>query len=317
MDFSNVYARILRLTAPNSGSLKINGNGTVTDLQFANMASVNINNCAKLASVKCTDTSVTPLKSLIINNCVNLTALEIVADSRLEVINLYNCPKLKTIKITGPDSSYPNLRILDFGTTGITTINFNLNGVTEEQSEGIFDFSTIFPNVGTGGTNSGTNASYIRFSSCPVKTLQFKNDPSKPVYLWYSFASSSIERLYGTFRVMNVPNLFNYCTKFSIHGTDLSTATWANKAILYNGKVRHPADLSSTAETYCDTRNGYTNLIFDEALTNLGSGVDSGAFGHTACTIFDLYYVLYRIKPTTTSISNAFNATTGEYSKFS
>ena len=316
INFSNVYARILKLSARNLGNLTINGNSTVNDLQFSNMETVYINNCANLTTIKCTDTSRTPLKSLTINNCVNLTNLEIVADSTLEVLNLYNCSNLRSITIKNPTgTSYPNLRILNFGYTSITTINYDLNGTTSQATNGDFDFRTIFPNVGIGGNSS---TSYINFVNSSVRDLWFRNDPSHPVYLWYNFAHSNIRRLYGTFRVMGVPSLFSRCSNFSIHGTNLATAKWAGVDILSSGRIKHPTEIRpSDADTYCNSDSNTTNLIFDSSFTYMGDTYDYGTFANTSCTIFDMYYVLYRLPSTTTSIAYGFYNTSGTYSKFS
>ena len=74
-------------------------------------------------------------------------------------------------------------------------------------------------------------------------------------------------------------SLFNNCTNFSVHGSNLSSATWAGEQILDNtGRVKHPTELSMEADTYCQSGPGCTNIIFDENVTSLGSSSETGAF---------------------------------------
>ena len=321
LDFSNIYARTLRLSTRNNGTLTINDNDTVADLQFSNMETVTIDQCPSLTSVKCVDsTNFTPLKSLTVNNCTSLTTLEIIADERLEVINLFNCSALNQIKITSSSTEFPNLRILNFGNTAIGQITYVLNGNTVVQSNGVFDFSTIFPNVAT--VDNANN--YVRFyGNKAVKTIQFNNDINKPTILRYSFnGCTSLQRIYGTFKVKAVNSapqyLFNDCSNFSIHGTNLNSAKWAGNNILdTDGRIKHPTELNDNADTYCQSGTKCTNIIFDSGVTTLGTGTEGGAFRNTKCTIFDLYYILYRLTPNIKTLSGCFySITASTYTRF-
>lgn len=314
LDFSEIYAKTLRLSTRNSGTLTINENDTVSDLQFSNMETVTIDQCPSLTTVKCIDsTSLTPLRSLTINNCTQLTTLEIVADERLEVINLYNCSTLSQIKITSPGTSFPNLRILNFGNTNISKITYVLNGNTITQTSGIFDFSTIFPNLAT----VDNEYNYVRFTgNTSVKSIQFNNsDVNTPTILRYSFnGCSALQRVYGTLKVKSGSStyLFNDCGNFSVHGSTLSSVTWSGQSVLASdGRIKHPTELNENADIYCQSGPGCTNIIFDSDVTSLGESYTThAAFRNSKCTIFDMYYILYRVTPNITNLNACFYSIT-------
>lgn len=300
VNFSNIYAKSLTLSAPTtSGNLTINNNSVINSLTFSNMENVTISSCANLVSVKCNDTTTTPLRNLILKSCNSLTSLEI-RSNVLEVLDLRGCTKLEEIKLHGSDFSH--LKILNVSNTLLKKIVFD-DLLCED---GILDFRkfTLL------AKSSDRTESYLDVSNNKnLRSIQF--DTGGPIYLHFGFSGcENLERLYGIFYI-NCSSCFNHCNKFSVHGADLTNLKWNNKNIIKNNRVQHPRELHNSPETYKPTAVGLTSMFFN-------GNYAASAFSETNCTIFDMYYLLWNCTPSITSLNYMFylnkNTTWGRFS---
>lgn len=316
LDFSNIYAKTLKLTAKQSdpGTLTISSNSAIVTLECGNMESVSITSCPNLKSIKFTDSSNYPLESLNIDDCPSLETIEISAGENFTLLGITHCEKVNEITIKGPVSTFTNLKKFDINNTNISNIILITNGVIDDttHSDGNFNLKLLCPNAGKVKLD---NESYVRFDYTPVKTIQFTNIGGQPVYIKYSCRDCpSLTRIYGNVDVISGGAVFYNCKKFSVHGSELgSSSTWGGQAILSGGRVKHPVEIrpndAATYGTFND--DGITNMSF--------TGVSNGStmFTYTSCTIFDYYYILYRM-PSLTNASSMFaytqNNTWGRFS---
>ena len=299
LDFSNVYAKNITLKTPDEGILTINRNSTVSNIILSNFETVNIDNCAYLSSVSCTESTLNTLRTLKVTNCNNLTRL-VVYSNVLETLDLRGCTKLEEITLHGSDFSH--LKILNVSNTLLKKIVFD----DLPCEDGIFDFSrfTLL------AKSSDKTESYLNISNNKnLKSIQF--DTSDSVYLHYTFSGcENLERLYGIFYI-NCSNCFYRCYKFSVHGADLTNLKWNNKNIINNNRVQHPRELYNSPETYKPTAVGLTSMFFN-------GNYAASAFRETNCTIFDMYYLLWNCTPSIMSLDYMFylnkNTTWGRFS---
>lgn len=141
MDFSNVLAKQLTISAPTSnGTLTISNNSTITSLSFSNIKNLVINNCSNLRTINCIDSNLDILESVTITNCASLQNLTLKSNV-LNKLVISNNGILEILNITTNNLS--NVRIFDANYTPLHTINYT-DPITREvdaQVGGVFDFS--------------------------------------------------------------------------------------------------------------------------------------------------------------------------------
>lgn len=282
LNFSNVRAGQLDLKSPTpDGILTINSNSAINTLQFTNINTISINNCINLKSVICSDTDSNILEYVTITNCNALNKLEI-KSSKLHTLNLSGCGNLEELTIVGHDFS--KLRKLDLQGVPLKKIIFknDTTNVQEIQDNGIFDFSR-FTNLSNSTT---TSEAYVRMGNNKnLTSVQFYYPNT--TYLHYNFQGcDNLERIYGSFCIKCTACFYN-CQKFSIHGSNLSAATWNGNVILDStGRVKHPTELYAGDIRY--------HNISNTGVTRMWLGINNGSslLAYTNSTIFDLYYIL-------------------------
>ena len=282
LNFSNIRARQLNLKSPTTdGSLTIDNNSTINTLSFSNMKTINVNTCSSLQSVTCIDTTSDILEEISVTNCNALQSFTI-KSSRLKTLKLNGCGNLQEITIQGRDFS--NLRILDLQGVPLKKITFkdDAGNIIDEQVDGRFNFSR-FTSL---SNNIDASTSYIRMGNNEnLKSIQFYYP--NITYLHYNFQGcSKLERIYGQCSI-KCSACFYQCYAFSIHGSDLTGATWNGGYILdTDGRIKHPTELY----------NGDIRLqnIVSQGVTKMWLGISDGGslLAYTNSTIFDLYYIL-------------------------
>lgn len=282
LNFSNVRARQLTLKSPTEdGSLTINENSAINSLSFTNMKTVNIYKCNSLQSVSCIDTTSNILEDISVTDCNALQSFTI-KSSRLKTLKLNGCGNLQEITIQGSDFS--TLRILDLQGVPLKKITFkdDAGNIIDTQTDGRFNFSR-FTNL---SNSSNASTAYVRMGNNEnLKSVQFYYPNT--TYLHYNFQGcSSLERIYGQFSI-KCTACFYQCYLFSIHGSNLTGATWNGGSILAaDGRIKHPTELYSG-----DVR---LHPINAQGLTKMWLGIADGGslLSRTNSTIFDLYYIL-------------------------
>ena len=195
------------------GALTISNNGTITDVDFSRFSSVTISNCSAVKSVVQSDNT-TNLTSLTINNCTALTSLTVYVD-KLTNLNLSGCTNLSSLTLKGTD--FTKLTKLNLYRTKVAYITYDSGTDTT-----CLDLSR-FTNLGT-STNS--SVTYVRLDgNSEVQEIQFRNSQTSPMYLVYTLQNcTKLRRVYGNISV-HVTNCFYGLRNFSVHGSDLSSAT--------------------------------------------------------------------------------------------
>lgn len=267
-----------KLEGGSYGALTISNNGTITDVDFSRFSTVTISNCSAVKSVVQSDNT-TNLTSLTINNCTALTSLTVYVD-KLTDLNLSGCTNLSSLTLKGTD--FTKLTKLNLYRTKVAYITYDSGTDTT-----CLDLSR-FTNLGT-STNS--SVTYVRLDdNSEVQEIQFRNSQTSPMYLVYTLQNcTKLRRVYGNVSVY-VAKCFYGLRNFSVHGSDLSSATWHGASILNGTKVKHPKDITNN---YFSSGNKVTNITF-------GISNSSAAFYQTNCTLFDYYYILSNLGNGTT-----------------
>lgn len=276
------------------GTLTIDNNKTITDINFSKFNTVVINNCSSVKSIVHSDNP-SVLTSLSINNCTALTSLTVYVD-RLNTLNLSGCTNLSELVLKGNDFS--QLRKLNLYRTKVKYIIYDDN--TDQTCLDVSRFVNL-------GTTTNKNVTYFRIDENPeVEEIQFKNDINNPIYLVYTLKEcTKLRRVYGNIKI-NESSCFYGLNNFSVHGSDLSSVNWHGVPVLNGTIVKHPKDITVD---YFSEGPKVTNLSF--SISNSGS-----AFYQTNCTLFDYYYILSNLG-TGTSLSSMFAYTKNEnYGKF-
>lgn len=229
--------------------------------------------CTNNKKVKTISIIADNLTDVTITDCTNLTSVTVYGN-KLNNLNLSGCTKLTTLNIVAPKET---INTLNLKGTKISVIQYN--GVANE--EGILDLSQ-FIEIGEFNISGNTTVQYI----------QFTNNPDKPIRISNTFAScSNLYRVYGYLDIQ-CSSVFNGCTNFSIHGSDVNTVTYLGKSVIDSDKrVKHPEEISgitSNKQMIFQPGIKVTNLKFSSTSAN-------NNFYNTNCTLFDVYYVFYNI----------------------
>ena len=303
LNFNNVYARDVILETKNKGTFTVSNNSTISSFKFSNFETITINKCANLTSVQCND-DLAVLKTVNITDCANLRSLILVADN-LEVLNLKGCTALTEITLKG--TTFNNLRILGLTNTKVSKITIG----DTVYSNGVFDF-TMFPKLAKADPDYPITP-YVSFYNNPnVVSIQFDNsgntylraDPNNTSASYNStfYNCVNLERIYGSFIIM-CNYCFYRCSKFSVHGSDLTQVRWKGLSVLNNKKVKHPLDFSGVTniDSYWPSGLNITNMKY-------GGNYATWTFYGTNYTLFDIYYILFGCDSSVKSLNSTFRS---------
>ena len=244
------------------------------------LETISITNCNNLSSLnieQCPN-----LQSIVVSECGGLTTDIVISDCIvLQSIDFSKCSNLTTMRIS--QANQANITSLDLSSTKVSYIS------GDNVSTTLLDLS---------GWKS--LASFNIAGNSTVTNIQLPNETT-PINLIRPFSNCiNLERVYGHFS-LGTSALFNGCSKFSIHGSNITSVRFNGQSVLDgSGRVKLPYEVLGQT---LDTLNipivaglGVTNL--DINTTSLNS-----AFAGTNCTTFDVYYIFSKATDVTSASS--------------
>lgn len=295
---------------PNLATLTISNCIELTSLTFDNpkLSSLTIQACPKIKTITINLLNST-VNKLEISLASGLSALETFSitnakDSVEIVLNLNGADRLKTLNLNKCNCSVPTLHANCRNT--LKTLN-----LSESKVKGIFwsnlpeSESNLYPQSSENveildlrNMVNLTNAT-LDFSisnNKAVEYVRFDNISGSRINLKSSFMNcSNLLRVYGNVSLSSI-HQFHNCSKFSIHGRDITTVTYRNVPV-YNSSTRrvlHPSEdtnMYNTNGIVWQSGDNVTNLYL--ALNTYNDTTNYvGLFSNTSCTLFDMYYVL-------------------------
>ena len=268
---------------------------------------LNLNNLGDLHTIKIT--SCPNLKSIVCTNNGNLTTFNVSNCNNVETINISSCtnrnlivyivgaPNIKTLDMSNTNtandiqaaSELPKLRTLNITNSQVEAIQYGNAAIPTYNGNKIFDVSQLID---------------LQFSVQNAKGVhyfKFNNNKEHPFNVGSAFfvGCSNLKRVFGHIS-LNGNGVFNQCSKFYIHEPKEKVEGITPD---YNGEWFGPD--TNTEQGSVDWRNN-TNLS-----TNFSIGTTDGnvMFRGTNCSIYDVYYFLYKCDNVTT-LSSCFDSVT-------
>lgn len=297
---NNIPLTLLDVRDSQLTNLDLEEQNLLTSLDLTNCTKLNtlrISNCAKITSLSLDETQEN-IKTVNIGSdtfesfdCIENNSITTVSidSSKLKRVNIIKCPKLTSLSISGTSLKYLNLE----GCTGLDYIhisdpsdsidflhlnNTNIAGLQYNNgnfSRGIIDLS-VFSQIND-----------INLQNNPrIQKIIFKNEGTSRITINHPFTGlPNLERVYGHINV-ETNNLFNGCSKFSIHGT--SPTKYNDRSIKApDGRILFFTEIDGLGGLF-QHGNYVTNITFNTTEGALD-------FANTACTLFDMYYVFFNI----------------------
>lgn len=263
-----------------------------------NLESVTVVDCAVLSKVIITNCPL--LKTINIEYCDNLTEIQVNSCNSLEgissnnTVRIANCNNIESVDFSN-NSKLKKIILDGCDRTKITTLKLNNTLITDISTSTIYNSDmkldlTAFVNLET----------VTCFYNKNVKYIAFANDKNHPIPINKTFQQCpNLERIYGCILFTNSTyngnsGSFYGCTKFSVHGTNITT--WKSKSVKKNNVWCTPWELLKTSPkdydkvTWEDTfveGDNVTNIKFKDVKNQLYY-----TFYNTALTQFDVYYIL-------------------------
>lgn len=328
---TNVSLYTLKLNNSAVSSVTLTGQAILDNVDFTGCVGLNnlsLINCTKYK--KLTLTKLTNLSNINIVNCKILTDIDIdcTGTNVALTFTVANMSSLKTVKITNsvkaggkieldgainlesltltgfngtlqlPSNCKTTLKTLDLSYSTIKTIVWVGDDVDENYNDdNILDLRSCIA-LTTFKIDNNRSVEYIRFD----------NDYNNPIKLNYPFKGcTNLKRIYGNI-LLNTYLFFYGCTKFSIHGSNIDTVQYNGINVVENNIIKHPTELGD--EVY-DSNNDILKFQNGDVVTNMSINNTNAIydFSNTACTLFDLYYILYNIG-NATNLESIFRDTT-------
>lgn len=282
LDSCEGYTELILTNLPNLQSVKLINCNNITKVVIQkcdSLTSVNIENCSSINSIE-----INECKSLVGNSSNNYVS--IVDCNKLSYLSLANNNNLQKVKLSSKDNNFRS-RITYLAINNTKIIDISESSLT--NSDNLLDLS--------GFTNLTT------FNGCynpNVVAIQFANDKNNPIHLTNTFQScNNLERIYGNFIIHESDyegnhGMFYGCTKFSIHGTDITK--WKNYTINNNGVYKTPWEVIQSNPANYETISWDDTYASGDRVTNFKFAEDTDVFTNTfrktAVTTFDVYYTL-------------------------
>lgn len=265
---------------------------TVTIDSCDKITELNLSNLGDLHTIRIT--SCPNLKSIICTNNVNLTTFNVSNCNNVEIINVSQCtnesltvyivgvPNIKELNVSSTNtpndiqvaSSLPNLRILNISNSQVSAIQYGNAAIPTYNGNKIFDVSQLID---------------LQFSVQNAKGVhyfKFNNNKEHPFNVGSAFfvGCSNLKRVFGHIS-LNGNGVFNQCSKFYIHEPKEKVEGITPD---YNGEWFGPD--TNTEQGSVDWRNHI------DLSTNFSIGTTDCAsmFRATNCSIYDVYYFLYK-----------------------
>lgn len=292
---------------------------------------VDLTGCNKLISISISNCD--SYKELKVSNLANLESIKIVDCAEISNISVENCPQLKEVNIEycnnltdikisnckalvgGTDANHiriadcNNIATLDLSNNlnlqkvvidgcnkaSITTLKLHQTKITDLSSS-----SSLNSNMQLDLTEYFNLATFTCYYNSNIKYISFANNQDAPIPITSTFQECpNLERIYGCVILYNAyyngtAGLFKGCSKFSIHGTGITT--WKNKNVKNNNVWCTPWELLKSSPSEYSSVVWADTFTTDATATNIKfantGGQLSGLFRGTALTQFDVYYTL-------------------------
>lgn len=253
---------------------------------------LNLSNLGDLHTIKIT--SCPNLKSIVCTNNVSLTTFNVSNCNKVEAINLSQCtnrgliiyivgaPNIKELNVSSTNtnndiqvaSELPNLRTLNISNSQVSAIQYGNAAIPTYKENKIFDVSVL--NLTSFSVTNAKGVHYFKFANS--KTAPYSVGGSK-------FAGcTTLKRVFGHIKLTG-KSVFSECVSFYIHEPKEKVD---GITPMYNGEWFGPD--TDTAEGQASWKAN-TDLAtnFTIATTDLSSCCKG-----TNCSIYDVYYLLYK-----------------------
>ena len=265
---------------------------TVTIDSCDKITELNLSNLGDLHTIKIT--SCPNLKSIICTNNVNLTTFNVSNCNNVEIINVSQCtnkslivyivgvPNIKELNVSSTNtpndiqvaSSLPNLRILNISNSQVSAIQYGNAAIPTYKENKIFDISKL--NLTSLSVQNAKGVHYFKFD----------NNRNTPFNVGGSFfvGCSNLKRVFGHIK-LNGTSIFAQCGSFYIHEPKEKVEGITPN---YNGEW-FGSDTSTTEGKTAWDNNTDLGTNFTIGTTSCVS-----MFTATNCSIYDVYYFLYK-----------------------
>lgn len=262
----------------------------ITELNLSNLGdlhTIKITSCPNLKSIVCTNNG--NLTTFNVSNCNNVETINISScTNRNLIVYIVGAPNIKTLDMSNTNtandiqaaSELPKLRTLNITNSQVEAIQYGNAAIPTYNGNKIFDVSQLID---------------LQFSVQNAKGVhyfKFNNNKKHPFNVGSAFfvGCSNLKRVFGHIS-LNGSGVFNQCSKFYIHEPKEKVEGITPD---YNGEWFGPD--TNTEQGSVDWRNN-TNLS-----TNFSIGTTdvNTMFRATNCSIYDVYYFLYKCDNVTT-----------------
>lgn len=279
---------------------------TVTIDSCDKITELNLSNLGDLHTIRIT--SCPNLKSIICTNNVNLTTFNVSNCNNVEIINVSQCtnksltvyivgvPNIKELNVSSTNtpndiqvaSSLPNLRTLNISNSQVSAIQYGNAAIPTYKENKIFDISKL--NLTSLSVQNAKGVHYFKFD----------NNRNTPFNVGGSFfvGCSNLKRIFGHIK-LNGTSIFAQCGNFYIHEPKEKVEGITPD---YMGEW-FGSDTSTEEGKVAWDNNTDLGTNFTIGTTNCAS-----MFSATNCSIYDVYYFLYKCDNVTTLDSCFANA---------
>ena len=224
-----------------------------------------------------------------VSNCNNVETINISScTNRNLIVYIVGAPNIKTLNMSNTNtandiqaaSELPKLRTLNITNSQVEAIQYGNAAIPTYNGNKIFDVSQLI------------NLQFSVQNAKGVHYFKFNNNKEHPFNVGYGFfiGCSNLKRVFGHIS-LNGNYVFNQCSKFYIHEPKEKVEGITPD---YNGEWFGPD--TNTEQGSVDWRNHI------DLSTNFSIGTTSctGIFRGTNCSIYDVYYFLYKCDNVTT-----------------
>lgn len=256
----------------------------ITELNLSNLGdlhTIKITSCPNLKSIICTNNG--NLTTFNVSNCNNVETINISScTNRNLIVYIVGAPNIKELNVSSTNtpndiqvaSSLPNLRTLNISNSQVSAIQYGNAAIPTYKENKIFDISKL--NLTSLSVQNAKGVHYFKFD----------NNRNTPFNVGGSFfvGCSNLKRVFGHIK-LNGTSIFAQCDNFYIHEPKEKV-----KGITpnYNGEW-FGSDTSTTEGKTAWDNNTDLGTNFTIGTTNCTS-----MFTATNCSIYDVYYFLYK-----------------------
>lgn len=271
----------------------------ITELNLSNLGdlhTIKITSCPNLKSIICTNNG--NLATFNVSNCNNVETINISScRNRNLIVYIVGAPNIKALDMSNTNtandiqaaSELPKLRTLNITNSQVEAIQYGNAAIPTYNGNKIFDVSRLID---------------LQFSVQNAKGVhyfKFNNNKEHPFNVGSAFfvGCSNLKRVFGHIS-LNGDAVFSQCSKFYIHEPKEKVEGITPD---YNGEWFGPD--TNTEQGSVDWRNNIdlsTNF-------SIGTTDSSAMFKGTNCSIYDVYYFLYKCD-NVTILNNCFASVT-------